>query len=108
MKLEGQAAVVTGGNGGIGRAVVLALARDGCRVAVVAGHDLAGAEAVAREAASLGAEAMPLLADVGETEQAEAAIEQTVARFGRLDILVNNAGITRDGLLLRMGEPEWD
>lgn len=108
MKLEGQAAVVTGGNGGIGRAVVLALAREGCRVGVVAGHDLAGAEAVAREASALGAEAIPLRADVAETSQAEAAIEQVAARFGRLDILVNNAGITRDGLLLRMGEAEWD
>jgi 3-oxoacyl-[acyl-carrier protein] reductase len=108
MKLQGQAAVVTGGNGGIGRAVVLALAREGCRVAVVAGHDLAGAEAVAREVAGLGAEAVALQADVGETDQAERAIEACVERFGRIDILVNNAGITRDGLLLRMGESEWD
>jgi 3-oxoacyl-[acyl-carrier protein] reductase len=108
MKLEGQAAVVTGGNGGIGRAVVLALAREGCRVGVVAGHDLAGAEAVAREAAALGVDAFPLLADVADTAQAEAAIEQVLSRCGRLDILVNNAGITRDGLLLRMSEADWD
>jgi 3-oxoacyl-[acyl-carrier protein] reductase len=108
MRLEGQAAVVTGGNGGIGRAVVLALAREGCRVGVVAGHDLSGAESVAREASALGAEAIPLLADVADTSQVEAAFEQVLSRFGRLDILVNNAGITRDGLLLRMGEADWD
>jgi len=108
MKLEGQAAVVTGGNRGIGRAVVMALAREGCDVAVVAGHDRAGAEAAAREASALGVDAFPVLADVADTAQAEAAIEEAVVRFGRLDILVNNAGITRDGLLLRMGEADWD
>jgi 3-oxoacyl-[acyl-carrier protein] reductase len=108
MRLSGQAAIVTGGNGGIGRAIVLALAAEGCRVGVVAGHDLAGAESVAREVVERGGDAFPLLANVADTAQAEGAIEAALSRCGRLDILVNNAGITRDGLLLRMSEADWD
>lgn len=108
MKLAGQVALVTGGNGGIGRAVALALAGEGCRVGVVAGHDLAGAEAVAREIEQTGGEALALRADVSDAAQAEGAVWAVAERFGRLDILVNNAGITRDGLLLRMSEADWD
>jgi 3-oxoacyl-[acyl-carrier protein] reductase len=108
MKLQGQAAVITGGNGGIGRAIVLALAAEGCHVGVVAGHDLSTAEAVAREAEALGVRAVPLRADVSDAAQAEGAVEVVIERFGQLDILVNNAGITRDGLLMRMPEADWD
>jgi 3-oxoacyl-[acyl-carrier protein] reductase len=108
MRLQGQVAVVTGGSGGIGRAVVLALAAEGCHVGVVGGHDLAAAEAVAREAEALGITALARRADVSDAAQAEAAVAEVAERFGRLDILVNNAGITRDGLLLRMTEADWD
>jgi 3-oxoacyl-[acyl-carrier protein] reductase len=108
MRLQGQAAVITGGNGGIGRAVVLALAAEGCHVTVVGGHDLAAAEAVAREAEAFGVTALARRADVSDAGQAEAVVTETAERFGRLDILVNNAGITRDGLLLRMTEADWD
>jgi 3-oxoacyl-[acyl-carrier protein] reductase len=108
MRLQGQVAVVTGGSGGIGRAVVLALAAEGCHVAVVGGHDLAAAEAVAREAEALGVTALARRADVSDAAQAEGVIAEVAERFGQLDILVNNAGITRDGLLLRMTEADWD
>jgi 3-oxoacyl-[acyl-carrier protein] reductase len=108
MRLKEQVAVVTGGNGGIGRAVALALAAEGCRVGVVAGHDLDGAQSVAREIETRGGAALPLRADVSNTAEAEGAIQQVAERWGRLDILVNNAGITRDGLLLRMSEADWD
>jgi 3-oxoacyl-[acyl-carrier protein] reductase len=108
MRLQDQVAVVTGGNGGIGRAVVRALAAEGCHVGVVGGHDQAAAEAVAREAEALGVSALARCADVSDAAQAEAVIAEVGERFGRLDILVNNAGITRDSLLLRMTEADWD
>jgi 3-oxoacyl-[acyl-carrier protein] reductase len=101
-------ALVTGGNRGIGRAVAEALARDGAAVAVAAGQDLAGAEEVVAGLRSTGARAIALQADVSDAAQAERLVASTVEELGRLDILVNNAGLTRDGLIVRMDEAEWD
>jgi 3-oxoacyl-[acyl-carrier protein] reductase len=106
--LAGKVALVTGASRGIGRAVAEALAREGAAVAVVAGRDLAAAEETAAAARAQSGSAVALRGDVAEAAQVEALFAATVEQWGRLDILVNNAGITRDGLLLRMEEADWD
>jgi len=106
--LEGKIALVTGASRGIGRAVALELARQGANVAV----NYAGSEAKANEVVemirSLGREAFAVQADVARSEDVERMVKTVLDQFGRLDILVNNAGITRDNLLMRMKEEEWD
>jgi 3-oxoacyl-[acyl-carrier protein] reductase len=106
--LEGQVALVTGGGRGIGRATVLALAGEGAAVAVNYSRSREEAEAVAAQVGAVGGRAAALQADVSDAAQVERLIEETLERFGRLDLLINDAGITRDNLLLRMGEAEWD
>ncbi|MED0653712.1 3-oxoacyl-[acyl-carrier-protein] reductase [Anoxybacillus geothermalis] len=106
--LEGKIALVTGASRGIGRAVALELARQGASVVV----NYAGSEAKANEVVemirSLGREAIAVQADVARAEEVERLVKTALDQFGRLDILVNNAGITRDNLLMRMKEEEWD
>ncbi|MCZ7578568.1 MAG: 3-oxoacyl-[acyl-carrier-protein] reductase [Dehalococcoidia bacterium] len=106
--LDGKAALVTGGSRGIGRAICLELARHGARVAVNYQSNAALAQAVVAEIAAAGGEAFAVPGDVAEGDDAAALVKATVDRFGALDILVNNAGITRDGLLMRMSEDDWD
>ncbi|MBR0056264.1 MAG: 3-oxoacyl-[Kiritimatiellae bacterium] len=104
---SGKAAIVTGGGTGIGRAIALELARGGAAVAICARRPEPLAEtAAAIEAAGGRAFAAPV--DVADAAAAAAFVGDALAKFGRLDILVNNAGITRDNLLMRMGEDEWD
>jgi len=105
--LTGKTAIVTGGARGIGKAIVLRLAGAGADVAV-SDIDLAGAEAVAAEVQAMGRKSLAMKGDVSKLAEAEALIEGTLAAWGHLDILVNNAGITRDGLLVRMEEAQWD
>lgn len=108
MKLEGKKALVTGASRGIGRAIALALAAEGADVAVnFAGNEVA-AKAVAAEIEALGRKAIIIKADIASYEAAAAMLDQVVKELGRIDILVNNAGITRDGLLMRMKEEDWD
>lgn len=106
--LEGKVAVVTGGGRGIGRAIALMLAQAGADVAVAVSRDTASAEAVAGEIRGLGRRALARQTDVSDAEAAEALINAAVEELGRVDILVNNAGITRDGLLIKMSEEDWD
>lgn len=108
MSLEGKVALVTGGGRGIGQAIALELARGGADVAVAVSRDVAAAEAVAEEIRGLGRKALARQCDVASTEQAEQLVTAVVEELGRIDILVNNAGITRDGLLMRMSEEDWD
>lgn len=108
MSLAGKVALVTGGGRGIGQAIALSLAEAGADVAVAVSRDIAAAEEVAEQIRSKGRKALALQADVANAEQAESLVVRTVAELGRIDILVNNAGVTRDNLLMRMSEDEWD
>jgi 3-oxoacyl-[acyl-carrier protein] reductase len=105
---EGRVALVTGGARGIGAATAERLAEDGAAIAIC-DLDAALAEATAsRIAAQHGVEAIGLAANVGRAEEVERLVATIVARLGQLDILVNNAGITRDNLIHKMTEAEWD
>jgi 3-oxoacyl-[acyl-carrier protein] reductase len=105
--LSGKTALVTGGGRGIGKAIVLELASQGADV-VVSDIDADIAEKTAAEAAALGVRAAAVKADVSRAEDAEAMVKATIEKMGRIDILVNNAGVTRDNLLMRMDEKDWD
>lgn len=108
MLLSGQVALVTGASRGIGRQIALNLATAGTKVAINYNASADAAEAVVSEIAAAGGEAAAWQADVSKLDQATALVENVLAKFGRLDILVNNAGITRDTLLMRMSEEDWD
>lgn len=111
MNLEGKNAVVTGmskGGGGIGRAIALALAELGANVAVTGNSSPAAAEAVASEIEALGRKAIAVQCDVSNASQVENLISQVLTTWGSLDIVVNNAGVTKDGLVMRMSEEDWD
>lgn len=107
MSLNGQVAVVTGASRGIGRAIAMNLSAAGAAVVVTA-TTVEGAQRTADEIAAAGGRALALKVDVSVASEVEALFKEAVAAFGRLDILVNNAGITKDGLLLRMKETDWD
>ena len=101
-------AVVTGGSRGIGQAVCLALAKKGLSIVVnYSGNAEAAAETVA-QCEALGAEAMAFKANVAVADEVAALMQAATDRFGRIDVLVNNAGITRDNLLMRMSEADFD
>ena len=104
---KGKVAVITGASRGIGRSIAMALAAEGAKIVAV-DLDLTSTEAVVAELQGQGAEAMAVVGNVTVAADAEKMIDAAVERFGRVDILVNNAGITRDGLLIRMKEEEWD
>ena len=106
-RLDGRVAFVTGAGRGIGAATALRMAEEGARVGL-ADVDMDACAQVVREVESLGAEALALHCDVSNADSVQQAVDQTGSRFGRLDILVNNAGITRDNLLFKMSEAEWD
>ncbi len=100
-------AVVTGASRGIGRSISLALAAEGAKIVAV-DLGIEETEKVVNEIRALGAEALAVQGNVTVAEDAERMIDAAVDKFGRVDILVNNAGITRDGLLLRMKDEDWD
>ena len=108
MLLDGRYALVTGASRGIGRAIALRLAAEGAAVALNFAGNVAAAEAVRKEIESAGGKAILVPADVADETAATEMVEKTVEAFGAIDILVNNAGITRDSLLLRMKEEDWD
>lgn len=106
-RLEGRVALVTGGARGIGRAICEKLASEGAKIAMV-DIMLDVAEKTAGEFKAQGYEALAIQANVAVPEDADKAVAAVVEKFGKLDILVNNAGITRDTLMLKMTEKDWD
>lgn len=106
--LTGKVALVTGASRGIGREIAIQLAEAGAKVAV----NYSGSEAKANEVVDVikaaGGEAFVIQANVSNAESVDAMVKEVISQFGALDILVNNAGITRDNLIMRMKEEEWD
>jgi 3-oxoacyl-[acyl-carrier protein] reductase len=108
MALTGRIALITGAGRGIGRAAALALAADGADVVLVSYTALNAESAAAEVQEKTGRRTLAVQADVGVAADVERLFAQAMEAFGRVDILVNNAGITRDNLLLRMSETDWD
>ena len=107
-QFEGKSAIVTGGTRGIGKAIVLELARRGANVAFNYSKSADEAEKLKTEIEGFGVKALAAQCDVANTEAAAEFVKQVSAEFGGLNFLVNNAGITRDTLILRMKEDDWD
>ncbi|HCY2846626.1 TPA: 3-oxoacyl-[acyl-carrier-protein] reductase [Staphylococcus aureus] len=101
-------ALVTGASRGIGRSIALQLAEEGYNVAVNYAGSKEKAEAVVEEIKAKGVDSFAIQANVADADEVKAMIKEVVSQFGSLDVLVNNAGITRDNLLMRMKEQEWD
>ncbi|GAE24215.1 3-oxoacyl-[acyl-carrier protein] reductase [Halalkalibacter wakoensis JCM 9140] len=108
MMLQGKTAIVTGASRGIGKATAIELARNGANVVVNYAGSQERAEQVVAEIKGLGVDALAIQANVANSEEVQAMVKETIDAFGRVDILVNNAGITKDNLLMRMKEDEWD
>ncbi len=106
--LENKIAVVTGGSRGIGREVVLTLAKQGADIVVNYTSNSTAADEVVELVTALGRKAIAVKADVSIAADVENLIKETEEKLGKIDILINNAGITRDGLLIRMKENDWD
>jgi len=107
MRLKDKVALVTGGARGIGQAIAMTFAKEGADI-VVADVNLEVAQKTASEIESLGRKALALEMDVTDYQKVEEGVNKILDKFGKVDILVNNAGITKDNLLLRMSQAEWD
>ncbi len=108
MDLRGKVAVVTGGARGIGRAIALRLAQEGAQVVVNYLSNQAAADEVVAHIQAQGGQAIAVRGDVSRVDQAQALVDRAKEVYGRIDILVNNAGTTRDTLIMRMTEEDWD
>jgi 3-oxoacyl-[acyl-carrier protein] reductase len=108
MEFTGKIAVVTGGSRGIGRAICLRLAEGGAKVVVNYHSNEAAAAEVVDQIKANGGEALAVQADVSQVADAQALVDAAKKAFGRIDVLVNNAGTTRDTLIMRMSEEDWD
>lgn len=107
MMLQDKVAIVTGGGQGIGKSISLRLAQEGAHIAVCdIKQDIA--DATTAEIRKLGVKSQPYICNVADAKQAEETVNKVIDNFGRVDILVNNAGVTRDTLLMRMKEEDWD
>lgn len=107
LDLTGKTALITGAGRGIGRSVAIAFAKAGADIACVSRSET-NSKKVADEILSLGRKALPYAVDVSDAKAVMAAVEKIITDFGKVDILVNNAGITRDGLIMRMPETDWN
>ena len=108
MILKDQIALVTGGSRGIGRAIVLALSREGAKVCFVYKGSEEAAKSLEAEVGAFGGTAVAMQGDVASKADADRIVEKVLADHARIDILVNNAGVIRDGLFLRMDEADWN
>ncbi|MBI3040586.1 MAG: 3-oxoacyl-[acyl-carrier-protein] reductase [Chloroflexi bacterium] len=108
MDLANRVAIVTGSSRGIGRAIALKLAEVGATVVITGSSDAATVDSVAEEVRAMNRQSLAILVDVSLSSDVDRMVAETVATYGRLDILVNNAGITRDQLVLRMSDEDWD
>lgn len=106
--LTGKTALVTGATRGIGRAIALKFASEGADVAFTYRSQYEAAQSLVSEIEAAGVKAMAFASDAASFEDAHRVVEEVKAAFGRIDILVNNAGITKDGLMMRMDEAQWD
>ncbi|CAI9386273.1 3-oxoacyl-[acyl-carrier-protein] reductase [Niallia sp. Sow4_A1] len=108
MKLAGKVAVVTGASRGIGRSIAIELAKQGADIVVNYAGSVDRANEVVKEIEALGRKAISIQCDVSDGDSVNAMMKEALEAFGSIDILVNNAGITRDNLLMRMKDSEWD
>ncbi len=108
MQFKDRVAIVTGGTRGIGKAIVLELAKNGCTVAFNYSKNADAANTLVKEIASLGVKAISFPVNAASFEGARNMAKEVKDKFGKIDFLVNNAGITRDKLLALMGESDWD
>ena len=108
LTLEGKTCLVTGGSRGIGKAIALKLAELGADVAITYARSADAANEVKAEIEGMGRNAKAIQADAVDFSQAETVINELVSDWGKIDVLVNNAGITKDNLILRMAEDQWD
>ena len=106
--LEGKTALITGASRGIGKAVALAFAKEGANIAFTDLRYDENAQATEKEIAECGVKAKMYASNAADFAQTAATVEEIAKEFGRIDILVNNAGITKDTLLMRMSEEQWD
>jgi 3-oxoacyl-[acyl-carrier protein] reductase len=108
LKFKGQTVVVTGGSRGIGRAIALSFAKEGANIVINYANSSAKAEAVVEEIKNLGVDAIAIQCDVSKDEDVSKMTEVIYEKFEKVDVLINNAGITRDGLLIRMKEKDFE
>ena len=106
--LNGKVALITGGSRGIGESIVMSFANEGADIAFTYVSSEEKANAVADAARALGVKVMAVKSDASDYMQAENLVNEVVNQFGKIDILINNAGITKDTLMLRMSEEQWD
>lgn len=106
--LQNKIVLVTGASRGIGRAIALKMAHEGASVAFTYLSSVEKGEALEKELTDLGVDAKGYRSDASDYKQAEELMNSVIADFGKIDVLINNAGITKDGLLMRMSEEQWD
>ena len=106
--LKGKTAIITGSGRGIGRAIALKLASLGANIVINDIPSSQDADATSEEIKNMGVESIVVKGDVRNIDDVNELIKATMDKFGKIDIFVNNAGITRDGLMLRMSEEDWD